>query len=197
LPGDDDACGIVLRYLDERNFIRVTLCGAAGAGHPPLGLSVQQVVEGSWSELFRDDGLVVAPNPGSFHELEAMVVGNQLLVRVAPDGADASELGPFALDDRLGRGRIGLFSWGMSQTSFDWVRVHGFVPLRIADVRLIEDRLHFRVINQTRWPFDLESATALEPAAWEPELAGQVEAEVVVPVGSGQRYWRLRRTLAR
>ena len=61
---DDDGIGLLFRFQDERNFYRLnfederngteTEVPPPASVRPPRGISVQKVVNGVWSEIFRD-----------------------------------------------------------------------------------------------------------------------------------------------
>lgn len=136
LPADDDGHGMLLRYRDERNFVRIALRNQASGTGPRKGLSVQRVEEGVWSEVFFEESVTFDPVANTPYDLTAVVVDGRLQVQVVADPLGAARLydyGPFDLGAALRTGQVGLFSWGMSRTEFDFVRVHGIdgVPLQV------------------------------------------------------------------
>jgi hypothetical protein len=54
---DNDGIGVLFRYQDEENFYRLTFQDEdiANQGAPVAGVSAQRVVNGVWTEIFRDD----------------------------------------------------------------------------------------------------------------------------------------------
>ena len=126
---DNDAQGVLVRVQDDNNFYRVNFSGAAqGAGEtrPARGLSVQKVVGGVWSELFRDDQttplFVPSFGPGTpdtgmpMFDLSVRVQGNQIMVRVSDDSGTYDY--PVITDavDPLLTGSVGITHWGDNGT---------------------------------------------------------------------------------
>ncbi|MBI2949531.1 MAG: hypothetical protein HYY23_17990 [Verrucomicrobia bacterium] len=137
IPADDDGHGILLRYKDEKNFYRVALRSQDSATGPRQGLSVQKVINGVFEEIFHDDPVKYAPPANVPYDITAVMVGNRLQLQVVgnPTGAAQSfAYGPFDITGAtVPNGKIGFFSWGMSRTEFDFVRVHGIdgLPLQV------------------------------------------------------------------
>src|SRR5690606_15670222 len=57
---DNDGVGVLVRVQDDDTFYRVTFASEVIGTNPaqlraPQGLSVQKVIDGVWSELFRED----------------------------------------------------------------------------------------------------------------------------------------------
>lgn len=139
LPGDDDGHGILVRYQDEQNFYRIALRSQSSSTGPRKGLSIQKVVGGVYEEVYHDDPVKYDPIANVPYEIAAAVVDDRLQVLVVGNpgtpGASVHVYGPFALTGgTVPAGKIGLFSWGMSRTEFDWVRVYSItgVPLEIS-----------------------------------------------------------------
>jgi hypothetical protein len=138
IPADDDAHGILLRYKDELNFYRVALRSQDSATGPRKGLSIQKVVNGTWEEVYHDDPVKYDPVANVAYDITAVMVGNrlQILLTGNPTGAAQSfSYGPFDLTGAtVPNGKIGFFSWGMSRTEYDFVRVHAIdgVPLQVS-----------------------------------------------------------------
>lgn len=136
IPRDDDGHGVLVRYLDEQNFYRIGLRRQNSPTGVPQGLSIQKVVAGVFSEVIRDNRFVPPDNVP--YEISAAVSGNRLQVVVVadPDGAAMAYVyGPFELTDgTVDRGKIGLFSWAMARTEFDYVRVQSVsgTPLQVS-----------------------------------------------------------------
>lgn len=200
IPRDDDGFGLLLRYQNPTNFYRLTLCGSASnpTGRPPPGLSIQKVVAGVWQEVYREAVPQHLPSPNVLYEVAATVRDQWLFVQLTPDPDNFGQTvsyGPLSLPSPvLERGAIGLFNWGMSQTEFDFVRVEGWSPLRIARLRLAETGLALTVANPSGWPFNVESTDDLSGGGWTRVLAGQTAREVTVPLPSPSRpsFWRLK-----
>jgi len=137
IPADDDGHGILLRYKDEKNFYRVALRAQDSATGPPQGLSIQKVVNGVFEEVYRDNPVKFSPPNNVAYDITAAVLGNRLQILLVsnPTGtAQSFSYGPFDLTGAaVANGKIGLFSWGMSRTEFDFVRVQGIdgVPLQV------------------------------------------------------------------
>ncbi|MCI0534126.1 MAG: hypothetical protein L0Z50_02745 [Verrucomicrobiales bacterium] len=138
IPADDDGHGILLRYKDEMNFYRVALRNQASGTGPQKGLSIQKVVNGVWEEIYHDDPVKYDPVANVPYDITAVAVGDRLQIQLIgnPTGtAQTFSYGPFDLSGgTIANGRIGFFSWGMSRTEFDFVRVNGIdgVPLQVS-----------------------------------------------------------------
>lgn len=200
IPADDDGHGILLRYLNETNFYRVALAQAAAnpTGRPPAGLSVQKVVNGVWSEAYREATIKYDPTPNAPYDLIAAMKGDRLSIRVIPNPDGISQplyYGPFDITGaRVEKGKIGLFSWGMSRTEFDFVRVEGIVPLQITRVRVSGNMVALDIANHTGIPYLIEFSTDLTPGSWTTVATGQIEPQWngPLPVGASQAFYRLR-----
>ncbi|MBI4659138.1 MAG: hypothetical protein HY735_09875 [Verrucomicrobia bacterium] len=137
IPADDDGHGILLRYKDEKNFFRVVLRSQDSPTGPAKGLSIQKVVNGVWEEVYRDNPVKYDPLANVPYDLTAAVFGNRLQILLVgnPTGASQSfSYGPFDITGAtVPNGKVGFFSWGMSRTEFDFVRVQGIdgVPLQV------------------------------------------------------------------
>lgn len=134
LPFDDDAQGILLRFRNPSNFCRVSLRSQASTIGPRRGLAVQRVVNGIYSEVFRENVVQYDPLPGKVYDLIASIDGETLDVTLVsePEGpATIFSYGPLKLSG-LPTGNIGLFSWGMARTDFDWVTVQVGAPLYVS-----------------------------------------------------------------
>lgn len=134
LPGDDDAHGILLRFLDPTNYCRVALRAQDSALGPPRGLSVQKVVNGSFAEVFRENTVLYTPAPNVPYEMVAEVAGESLAVTLVanPESPDARTFtyGPWTISG-LPNGKVGLFSWAMARTDFDSVSVQDGAALYV------------------------------------------------------------------
>jgi hypothetical protein len=202
IPSDDAGHGLLLRYQDPTNFYRISLCGAASdpTGRPPAGLSIQKVVAGFWQEVFRETAPQHVPNPNTPYELSATIRDQLLFVRLTADPDNVSQTfsyGPVPISSLvLERGGIGLFSWGMTQTAFEFVRVESLTALQIAQLRLTGSTLTLAVENPSGWPYDVESAANLGNAVWTSVLSKQTAAEVAVPLpaSGSSSFWRLKAT---
>lgn len=127
LPQDDDGHGALVRFVDANNFVRIAFAQqGTGVGRPWQGLSVQQCVNGVWSEVFHEDSPTFVPTSGVAFDLFATLIGSQLQLQIVNDPDNTGEVhsfGPFQIDPSLSQGKIGLFSWGMARTEFDSVSV--------------------------------------------------------------------------
>lgn len=138
IPRDDDGHGILLRYQDGYNFYRVALRSQSSATGPQKGLSIQKVVAGVWEEVYRDSPVQFSPPSNVAYDITVAIVDNNMQVQIVgnPTGvAQVYSYGPFDLaEPTVPNGGIGLFSWGMSRTEFDFVRVYGIdgVPLLVS-----------------------------------------------------------------
>jgi hypothetical protein len=137
IPADDDGHGVLLRYKDEKNFYRVALRSQDSTTGPARGLSIQKIVNGVYEEVYRDNPVKYDPGVNIPYDITAAVLGNRLQVLVVGNPAGAAQsfsYGPFDITGAtVPTGKIGFFSWGMSRTEFDFVRVQGIdgVPLQV------------------------------------------------------------------
>jgi hypothetical protein len=138
IPADDDGHGLLLRYQDEANFFRIALRAESSTTGPREGLSIQKAVAGVFEEIYFDDPVKYDPIANVPYELSAVVLGNrlQVLLVAATNGTPQTFVyGPFDIaGSTLTHGKIGFFSWGMTRTEFDFVRVYTVdgVPLQVA-----------------------------------------------------------------
>ena len=134
LPLDDDGHGLILRYLNSTNFYRVALRSQASTIGAPRGLSVQKNVNRTYTEIFRESAVQYDPVAGVPYDLVAAISGDtlQVLLVADPEGAaQAYSYGPWTVSG-VPNGRVGVFSWAMSQTEFDWVTVQDGTPLYVS-----------------------------------------------------------------
>jgi len=134
LPSDDDAHGLLLRYSNPSNFYRISLRSQVSSIGAPTGLSIQKNVNRVYSEVYRDNPVKYNPLPNVPYELIASISNTTLQVLLVsdPDGAAAAyNYGPFTVTG-VNAGKIGLFSWAMSQAEFDDVTVQDGTPLYVS-----------------------------------------------------------------
>jgi uncharacterized repeat protein (TIGR02543 family) len=135
-PRDDDGHGILLRYKNATNFYRIALRSQSSTNGIPKGLSIQKNVNRVYSEVYRDNPVKYDPVADSPYDLVASISNNTLQVLVVADPEGAAEkfsYGPFTISGTaVNNGKIGLFSWGMSQTEFDFVTVQDGAPLYVS-----------------------------------------------------------------
>ncbi|MCD8533886.1 MAG: hypothetical protein LR011_03475, partial [Verrucomicrobia bacterium] len=134
IPSDDDGHGLVLRYLDENNFYRISLAGQADAdGRPWQGLSVQKKVQGAWSQVFHDASRSFIPANNVPYDIVAQIQGNRLDIRIINDPNGSAT--PYLFDpiqisgSSVDQGKVGFFSWGMNATEVDFIRVESSILL--------------------------------------------------------------------
>ena len=133
-PGDDDGQGILLRYLNLTNFYRISLRSQVSTSGIPPGLAIQKCVNRAYTEIYHDNPVQYDPVAGVPYELVASIQGNSLdlLLVSDPDGAaQPYTYGPFTVTG-VPKGKIGLFSWAMSQCEFDNVSVQDGTPLYVS-----------------------------------------------------------------
>lgn len=138
IPGDDDGHGLLLRYKDELNHYRIALRAQTSVNGVREGLSIQKVVDGVWEEIYFDSPVRFDPPSNVPYDISALIVGNRLdvLIIANPTGATPVRYsyGPFEIaGSNVPAGKIGLFSWGMTRTEFDSVRVQAVdgIPLQV------------------------------------------------------------------
>ncbi|MDP6526754.1 MAG: hypothetical protein QGH15_21335, partial [Kiritimatiellia bacterium] len=116
--------GLVFRYKDPQNFYRLAFSNRnISAGVPRIGVSVQKVVNGEWSEVFWEKGAAFSVKkfvPSASHkvdqgefELNVTITGNQLEFSIVsdPDGtAKVFNYGPIEITG-VDSGKVGFFSW--------------------------------------------------------------------------------------
>lgn len=138
IPADDDGHGMLLRYKDEKNFYRVALRSQSSGTGARKGVSVQKVVDGVWEEVFHEDAPKFDPVANTAYDITAVMVGTRLQLQVIGNPTGAAQTfsyGPFDITGTtVPTGKIGFFSWAMSRTEFDFVRVYGIdgAPLQVA-----------------------------------------------------------------
>lgn len=133
-PADDDGHGLLLRYKNSTNFYRVALRSQSSTTGTPQGLSIQKNVNRTYTEVYRDNPVVYNPVAGVPYDLIASISNTTLQVLLVSDpegGAQAYSYGPFTVTG-VNSGKIGLFSWAMSQTEFDNVSVQDGTPLYVS-----------------------------------------------------------------
>ncbi len=133
-PHDDDGHGILLRYKNSTNFYRIALRSQVSTVGAPTGLSVQKNVNRTYTEVYRDNPVKYSPVTDVPYDLVARMAGDtlEILLVADPEGAaQAYAYGPFTVTG-VDSGMIGLFSWAMAQTDFDWVSVQDGVPLYVS-----------------------------------------------------------------
>lgn len=133
-PWDDDGQGIIFRYQNPSNFYRIALRAQASNIGIPTGLSIQKNINGVYSEIYRDNPPIYRPAIGVPYDLIAKINGETLDVAlvVDPDGtAEVFDYGPFTVTGS-DHGKIGLLSWAMTRTDFDWVSVHDGAALYVS-----------------------------------------------------------------
>ncbi len=128
---DNDGIGVLVRVQDDNNFYRVTFHSDPAdisTTRPPLGLSVQKVRNGVWTELFQDgsfpatkpEGDPLAPDAGlEMHDLSVRMVGNTMKIQVV-DNFGVVHNYPLITDanDPLLTGTAGLHTWGNDDSYF-------------------------------------------------------------------------------
>ncbi|MBI4327961.1 MAG: hypothetical protein HY674_22250 [Chloroflexi bacterium] len=135
IPHDDDGHGVLVRYLDEFNYYRIALRRQSSANGVVTGLSIQKAVNGEISEVARDARFIPPDNVP--YDITVAVFGNRLQVIVVgnPTGnAQSYVYGPFEITGgTVDHGKVGFFSWAMSWTEFDFIRVQGVsgAPLQV------------------------------------------------------------------
>jgi hypothetical protein len=133
--GDNDGYGVLVRMQDDDTYYRVTFHAdtptAISTTRPPLGMSVQKVIGGTWSELYRDDQGnipflppvgVATDKPGAglpMFDVIVQALGNQLNIRVIEDDGTV-HVYPTIVDNSspLLTGTVGLHTWGSENTYF-------------------------------------------------------------------------------
>lgn len=140
---DNDGIGLLFRYQDEKNFYRLTFQSEAQttAGAPPAGISLQRVVDGAYSELFRD----IDPTKSGDNDIDSTAgfiysdvqsaIGYQIWRPriVATGGTFRIEIDAILTDGTeypnyylatvtdptpLTRGKVGIHTWGHNANEF-------------------------------------------------------------------------------
>ncbi|MDI9379369.1 MAG: hypothetical protein QM845_00625, partial [Verrucomicrobiota bacterium] len=133
-PWDDDGHGLLVRYRDETNFYRIALRSQVSTVGVPPGLSVQKCVDRAYTEVYRDNPVRYNPVAGQTYDLVATIGGDRLDVAVIADpegAADVYTYEPMTLSG-VSNGKIGLLSWAMSRTEFDWITVQDGATLYVS-----------------------------------------------------------------
>jgi len=105
---DDDAVGLVFRWVDEANHYRLSW------DHERSYRRLARVVNGQWTVLFED---AVPYARGLWHQLAVEAVGPR--IRVFVDGAELCDV----QDTSLAQGKVGLYAWESAGVEFDDVLV--------------------------------------------------------------------------
>lgn len=88
---------------------------------------MQKVVDGNWESVFQESEPQFVPDPGTPYDLMVAIDGNELQVILIADPERAPEAysyGPWEIQgDQIDQGKVGVFSWAMGRTEFDFVRV--------------------------------------------------------------------------
>jgi hypothetical protein len=136
---DNDGVGVLVRVSeDDDSFYRVNFAseglGTGGATRAPRGLSVQKVLDGVWTELFRDDqdnplfvytpGAVgTSPDSAGFpmFDLSVKAVENTLSIQVIDHLGNVIDY-PLIVDadSPLLTGTVGLATWGTDNVYYTY-----------------------------------------------------------------------------
>ncbi|MBP7826274.1 MAG: hypothetical protein KA236_06965 [Verrucomicrobia bacterium] len=153
-PWDDDGQGIILRYQNPSNFYRIGLRAQVSNIGMPTGLSIQKNANGVYSEVYRDNPPSYRPANGVPYDLIARIHDDTLNVTLVVDPVGTAAVynyGPFTVTGSS-HGKIGLLSWAMSRTDFDWVSVHDGATIYVASAEgspSPERGLHSYPLGQT------------------------------------------------
>ena len=136
IPGDDDGHGILLHYQNLTNFYRISLRAQNSSLGAPPGLAVQKCVNRTYTDVYHENpnALQYTPLIGIPCDLIASISNTTLQVLLVSDPEGAAHTfyyGPFTVSG-VSTGRVGVFSWAMSQTEFDWVTVQDGSPLYVS-----------------------------------------------------------------
>ena len=134
IPRDDDAHGILLRYLNVSNFYRIALRSQISGTGPPPGLSVQKSVNRVYSEVYRDNPVKYNPVNGQAYDLVAQIAVNTLNILLVADPEDTAQVytyGPFSITG-VNSGKVGLLSWAMAPVEFDSITVQDGAQLYVS-----------------------------------------------------------------
>jgi hypothetical protein len=129
---DNDGIGVLVRVQDDNNFYRVTFHSDPAdisTTRPPIGLSVQKVRNGAWSQLFQDgtfpmtraelDGALTPDTGLTMYDLSVRMVGNTMKIQVV-DNLGVLHDYPLITDadDPILAGTVGLHTWGNTNSFF-------------------------------------------------------------------------------
>jgi hypothetical protein len=127
---DNDGLGVLVRAQDDNNFYRITLTSevlpAGNIARSPQGLSVQKVLNGTWSELYRETTpAYIYPfsaansfptTPGfQWFDLSVKAVGNTLEIQIIDHLGNPVYTNPLIITDAsnpLLTGTVGFHTWG-------------------------------------------------------------------------------------
>ena len=122
--GDNDGLGVLVRAQDDNNFYRVTLASeGTAAGRAPQGVSVQKVLGGVWSELYRETTPAFIypfsaansfPTTAGFQwfDLSVKAIGNTLAIQVIDHLGNIYNHSVTDPTNPLLSGTVGLHTWG-------------------------------------------------------------------------------------
>lgn len=124
-PMDDDGHGIILRYQDETNFYRIALRTQSSGSGVRRGLSVQKVINGVYDEVAASTQFI--PSNNIPYDILAAISGDSLSIVVISNALGVSKAfsyGPFNIaPPTLDHGKVGVHSWAMNRTEYDFVTV--------------------------------------------------------------------------
>ena len=131
---DNDGYGLLVRVLDDDNYYRINFHadpGAIGSTRPPRGMSVQKVLGGVWTELYRDnqEAIPFVPPVGTagqtpttglpMFDVRVDAIRNTLAIQVIDHLGNIVDY-PLITDatNPLLSGTAGLHTWGTENTYF-------------------------------------------------------------------------------
>jgi hypothetical protein len=189
---DNDGFGVLVRVQNDTNFYRINFTAegpGTGTTRPPLGLSVQKVRNGTWSELFRDSSYVPAVGSDAapatpltglpMHDLSVGVVGNSIKIQLK-DNLGIVHNYPVIVDssDPILTGSVGLASWGsvhdyyMSYGGVDGPLVTALNAFNDFDATINRDTGNISLTNNGAAPVGIKGISitsaggALNPVNW-------------------------------
>ncbi len=171
--------GVVFRYKDPENFYRLSFSNRnISDGLPRLGVSIQKVVNGEWSEVFWEKGAAFSTkkfvpstktDQGEFN-LNMSIVGNQLEFSIVsdPDGAaKVFNYGPIEITG-VDSGKVGFFSWYQHKLDIQYLKVEEIAGMP------------FEVFSEFGNPSPVAGLTNFEPGT---KVLATVPSPIVDPPG--------------
>ncbi len=156
---DDDAIGIVFRYVDSNNYYRLSM--ARSGTYRRLVKKVNGTFTSLWTDAFTFE------LNRSYH---VSVILKGSMIRLFFDGVPVA----CVVDPSHTTGRIGLYAWRNPDATFSDVRVY---PVSLVRERWQVDD-DFTALDTRRWSF-VDSGTVAGPSVWQWNAGDLVQSSLI------------------
>ena len=157
---DDDAIGVVFRYVDNNNYYRFSMARGTGAYR-----RLVKKVNGTFTLLWND---VYPFDLGRSYHVSVVLQGDR--IRIAFDGVPVA----YVQDPSHGSGRIGLYAWRNVAAQFSEVAVYPLALVR--DRWQLDD--DFAALDTRRWTF-VDAGTVGGPSVWALNAGDLVQSSLI------------------